>query len=82
MKQVQISYQNLLLTVIVVILTVTLSLGINMLFQDIKKNYIDTHYNQIISDVIYISVILVLLVIFLLIGRNTSAANNLLKKYS
>lgn len=82
MKQVQISYKTLLLTVIVVILTLTLSLGINMLFQDIKKNYIDTHYNQIISDIIYIFIILILLLIFLLIGRHTSVAKNLLTKYT
>lgn len=41
------------------------SLAFNHLFTDIKRLYIDTHFGAVISDIVYIILILIVLVILL-----------------
>lgn len=50
-------------------LVIILSLGINDLFHDIKEHYIDDKYPTILSDIIYISVIIFLILFVYTIAR-------------
>lgn len=50
-------------------LVIILSLGINDLFHDIKEHYIDDKYPTILSDIIYISSIIFLIIVVYTIAR-------------
>jgi len=50
-------------------LVIILSLGINDLFHDIKEHYIDDKYPRILSDIIYISFVIFLIIVVYTIAR-------------
>ncbi len=61
-------------------LTVAFSLGIYDLFQDLKKHFLNTHMNAIYSDIIYLVIISTLLILIILLTRNSPTTLKYLQK--
>jgi hypothetical protein len=73
-------YSQILLSVTIASLTIALSLGIYDLFVDLKKLYIDSHFTNVISDLIYLVIVLAVLLILILFTRNSKTTSSYIMK--
>lgn len=73
-------YGNLIISIAIASMTIAFSLGVYDLFVDLKKEFISSHFSNIISDLIYIVCILSFLIILVFMTRKSDTTMKYLQK--